>query len=184
MHKAVMPLAGALLATAMAGCGSTSATASAASSPSSSTASSTSPSTSSSPSASGSAGIKTGTVKVSGKATTVFENSKGYTLYYFTKDTPTHSACDTNATCSKLWHPFKAASAPAVSGVSGTFSLLKGQVEYQGHLLYTYTGDTAPAQAKGEGLFKEWWVATPSLKAAGGGSSGSSGSSHSSGSGW
>lgn len=191
MHKALMVVAGLLLTTAIAGCGSAAASTSASGASSagsaygSSSSGTSSSSTGSQSTSSTTAVIKIGTAKVSGKSTTVLENSQGHTLYYFTKDTPTHSACDANKTCSALWHALKAGSVPKVSGASGTFSLLKGQVEYNGHPLYAYTGDTAPGQAKGEGLFKEWWVATPSLKAAaasgsGTGSSGGSGS----GSGW
>jgi len=44
------------------------------------------------------------------------------------------------------------------------------QVEYTGHLLYAFSGDTAPAQTNGEGLFGKWFVATPNLAVQGGGS--------------
>ncbi len=188
MHKTMVALGGAALALILAGCGSTVSKANAAAKSSSQPTSSQS-----SGHASQGSAIKTGHVMVSGKSTTVLENSRGYTLYYFTKDTPTHSACEANATCAKLWHPAKASQSPSVSTVSGKFSLLHGQVEYQGHPLYTYTGDTGPGQSHGEGLFKEWYVATPSLaKASSSGSSsggygssgGSSGSSSSGGSGW
>src|SRR5260370_12028145 len=37
------------------------------------------------------------------------------------------------------------------------------QVEYSGYLLYVYSGDTAPGQIKGEGLFGKWYVATPDM---------------------
>lgn len=179
MHKAFLALGGAFLMVAIAGCGSTVSQVNAAAKSSSQPASPKSQGYHSNKGTSASV-IKTGTVTVSGKSTTVLENSRGYTLYYFTKDTPTHSACNTNATCAHLWHPLKASSTPSISGATGKFSLLHGQVEYQGHPLYTYTGDTGPGQSHGEGLFKEWYVAIPSLAAASasgssGGSSGSSG---------
>jgi predicted lipoprotein with Yx(FWY)xxD motif len=44
------------------------------------------------------------------------------------------------------------------------------QVEYNGHPLYTFSGDTAPGQTNGEGLFGMWFVATPNLPVQGGGS--------------
>lgn len=171
MRRAIGILAGALLTAAISGCGATSQ----ASSP---PATSTSPTTSTSSSTpSGAPIVQTGTANVSGKSITVLQNSQGHTLYYFTKDTPTHSACEASQTCASLWPALKTSQVPSVSGASGKFSVYKGQLEYQGHLLYTYSGDTASSQAKGQGLYKEWWVATPSLKAAGGSTGGS-------GSGW
>ena len=35
------------------------------------------------------------------------------------------------------------------------------QVEYNGHLLYTYSGDIAPGQSNGEGPLGKWFVDTP-----------------------
>ncbi len=37
------------------------------------------------------------------------------------------------------------------------------QVEYNGHPLYTFSGDTAPGQTTGEGFGGIWHVVTPSL---------------------
>ncbi|PSR22619.1 MAG: hypothetical protein C7B45_06070 [Sulfobacillus acidophilus] len=124
--------------------------------------------------------IKVGTATISGHKTQVLENNKGYTLYYYTKDTPTHSACDANETCAKIWSAAKAHKVPVVASVHGKFSLLKGQIEYEGHPLYTYSGDSGPGQTHGEGLLGEWWVATPSLKAASSSQSSSSSSASSS----
>ncbi len=39
------------------------------------------------------------------------------------------------------------------------------QVEYNGHLLYTFSGDSGPGQANGEGIGGKWFVATPDLAA-------------------
>jgi len=44
------------------------------------------------------------------------------------------------------------------------------QIEYNGHLLYAYSGDTAPGQTNGEGLLGKWFVAIPGLAVQGGGS--------------
>jgi predicted lipoprotein with Yx(FWY)xxD motif len=46
------------------------------------------------------------------------------------------------------------------------------QVEYNGHPLYTFSGDTAPGQANGEGVAGMWYVVTPNLPVQGGGSTG------------
>ena len=87
-----------------------------------------------------------------GKAT-VLTTSKGFTLYWFAPDTPTKSNC--NGSCAQIWPPVKG---PATaSGVKGKFATIKRsngsvQATYNGHPLYTFTGDTAPKQTKGNGL--------------------------------
>ncbi|OLZ08146.1 hypothetical protein [Sulfobacillus thermosulfidooxidans] len=120
--------------------------------------------------------IKTAMVK--GHNEPVLTNAKGDTLYYFTKDTASHSAC--TGSCALIWPPLLAKngiSAPA--SIKSHFSILHDpngpQVEYNGHLLYRYSGDTGPLQTHGEGLFGAWFVATPHL-----GQTGSQMSSHSS----
>jgi predicted lipoprotein with Yx(FWY)xxD motif len=84
---------------------------------------------------------------------TVLTNAKGFTLYSFAPDTPTKSNC--NGTCAQNWPPV---TGPATaSGVKGTFGTIKRsdgstQATFDGHPLYTFVGDTAPGQAKGNGL--------------------------------
>ncbi|HEY7850242.1 MAG TPA: hypothetical protein VIC27_09270, partial [Ktedonobacterales bacterium] len=39
------------------------------------------------------------------------------------------------------------------------------QVEYNGHPLYRYSGDSSQSDVKGEGLFGKWFVATNALAA-------------------
>ena len=101
-------------------------------------------------SASGAAAATTGTVKTATIAgVTVLTNSKGFTLYSFAPDTATTSKC--NGTCAQNWPPVTAA------GVTGTFGTIKRsdgsiQATFDGHPLYTFVGDTAPGQAKGNGL--------------------------------
>ncbi|HUY61371.1 MAG TPA: hypothetical protein VMW49_05795 [Candidatus Dormibacteraeota bacterium] len=126
----------------------------------------------SSPSATATAGppaspVGTVAVSVSGKVEPVLIDSAGRTLYYFTPDTPTAATC--TGSCITLWPPLltTASSLLAPSGVTGALSVLHGangaQVEYQGHPLYTYSGDTGPGQANGEGVLGKWFVATPGL---------------------
>lgn len=119
--------------------------------------------------------VKTAKVTVSGTSETVFTNAAGRTLYYFTPDTPTKIACTAQTrlpngdACTAVWPPLttSASTVNAPSGVSGTFTVYKGangnQVEYNGHPLYTFSGDTGPDQSHGEGLLGKWFVATPSL---------------------
>jgi len=92
------------------------------------------------------------TAKIGGA--TVLTNSKGFTLYWFALDTSTKSAC--NGTCVTFWPPVKSP-ATLASGVKGTLSTItrkdgSKQAAYDGHPLYTYSGDSSPGQAKGNGI--------------------------------
>jgi predicted lipoprotein with Yx(FWY)xxD motif len=114
--------------------------------------------------------IQTAQATVNGKATTIFTNAQGRTLYYFAPDTPTKLAC--TGGCAKAWPPllFTGSGTPlGDASLSGTLSVLNdangNQVQYNGHLLYIYSGDTAAGQTTGEGLFGKWFVCTPSLAA-------------------
>jgi len=85
---------------------------------------------------------------------TVLTSAKGFTLYSFAPDTATTSNC--NRACATYWPPVKGP-ATAGSGVTGTLTTIKRsdgsmQAAYDGHPLYTYAADTAPGQAKGNGL--------------------------------
>lgn len=140
--------------------------------------------------------VKTGTATVSGKSETVLTDSAGLTLYYFTPDTSTAAKCTASfklpngQPCTTVWPPLllSTGSPGASTSLTGTLSTASDgngrQVEYNGHPLYLFSGDTAPGQAKGNGLLGKWWVATPSLAASSayGSSSGAYGSSSSSGS--
>jgi predicted lipoprotein with Yx(FWY)xxD motif len=104
---------------------------------------------SSSPVAASSSTLKT--AKIGG--VTVLTNGKGFTLYSFAPDTSTKSNC--NGACAKFWPPVKGPATAA--GVKGTFATItrsggSTQATFDGHPLYTYVGDHAPGQAKGNGL--------------------------------
>ncbi len=99
---------------------------------------------------------------------TVLANSQGFTLYYFTADTQTRSNC--TGACAKTWVPLisKAPTKdPAILDVYGkvaTVHTVHGmQVTFNGHLLYTFTGDTAPRAASGNGRAGKWFAASPAL---------------------
>jgi predicted lipoprotein with Yx(FWY)xxD motif len=106
-------------------------------------------STTSSPAAAAASTVKTATIA----GVTVLTNSTGFTLYSFAPDTPTTSKC--NGTCAQNWPPLKGpVSAAGVTGTFGTITRSDGstQATFDGHPLYTFAGDTAPGQNKGNGL--------------------------------
>jgi len=162
----------------------TSAPAAGASSPASSAPASSAPASSASATTLG---------KTTINGTAVVTNSKGMTLYWFVPDTSTASKC--TGSCATYWPPL-IGPVTAGSGVTGTLGSITRpggatQVTYDGHPLYTYAGDSAPGQAKGNGLNVSggvWWEMTVSgAKPAtstssntssntGGGSTGSTGS--------
>ena len=84
----------------------------------------------------------------------VLTNGKGFTLYWFAPDTSTKSNC--NGSCATYWPPVKgpATAGAGVTGKLATITRSDGSVQatYNGHPLYTYVGDKAPGQAKGNGL--------------------------------
>ena len=128
-----------------------------------------------SPAAATAGSLKTATIG----GATVLTNAKGFTLYSFAPDTPTKSNC--NGACAQNWPPVKGSA--TASGVTGTFSTIKRsdgsvQATFDGHPLYTFVGDTAPGQAKGNGLNVAggvWHEVTTSGTAPAGSSSSGSG---------
>jgi predicted lipoprotein with Yx(FWY)xxD motif len=115
---------------------------------------------------------------------TVLTNAQGMTLYWFVPDTSTKSNC--NGACAHYWPPVKGpvTAGSGVTGTLGTITRSDGsmQATWNGHPLYTYVADTAPGQAKGNGLNLSGGVwhevslsgaaapaATPSASAGGGG---------------
>jgi predicted lipoprotein with Yx(FWY)xxD motif len=167
-RRMLLALPTAVAAVALAACGS----AKASSPPSSGT-------SSSSPAAAAANGLKT--AKIGGAS--VLTSAKGFTLYSFAPDTPTMSKC--NGSCAANWPPVKGP--VTATGVTGTFGTIKrsdgsAQATFNGHPLYTFTGDAAPGQANGNGLNAAgglWHEITTSGTAApapaGGSSSGSGG---------
>jgi predicted lipoprotein with Yx(FWY)xxD motif len=131
----------------------------------------------SAPGAAGSGGaLKTSTVN----GVSVVTSAQGFTLYSFVPDTATTSKC--TGPCAQIWPPVTgpAAAGQGVTGTLGTITRSDGakQATYNGHPLYTYTADTAPGQAKGNGLNVDggvWHEVTASGQAAPAGTSGGGG---------
>lgn len=110
---------------------------------------------------------------------TVLTNAKGLTLYSFAPDTPAKSDC--NGACAVNWPPVHGpAAASGAKGMFGTITRSGGatQATFDGHPLYTFKADTAPGQAKGNGLNAFgglWHEVTTSGSAPAGSSTGSGG---------
>lgn len=92
------------------------------------------------------------TAQITGVA--VLTNAAGFTVYWFGPDTATASKCA--GSCATFWPPVKGpvTAGAGVTGTLGTITRPDGSVQatYDGHPLYTYAGDTAAGQAKGNGL--------------------------------
>ncbi len=112
--------------------------------------------------------IQTATATVSGTSETILTNAQGRTLYHRTTDMPPTTVC--SGGCASVWPPLlvSGSNTPTSStSLPGKLSVQAdangSQVEYNGHPLYTFSGDTAPGQTTGEGFAGIWHVVTPSL---------------------
>lgn len=130
------------------------------------TSASAAPPPASSPASSGSASasvIKT----MQGSAGIWLTDQTGRTLYIYTVDQGTTSACY-NA-CATAWPPFTATGTVSVSGqflqqsLVGSTTRTDGttQVTYGGHPLYYFKGDSGPGETKGQGLQGVWYILGP-----------------------
>ncbi len=152
----------------------------------SSSASSSSPATPASSAAVSTPASSSALMTATVNGTKVLTNSKGFTLYWFAPDTSTTSKC--NGSCATYWPPVKgpATAGAGVTGTLGTITRSDGtkQATYDGHPLYTYVGDTAPGQAKGNalklsgGLWYEMTVSGATPTASSSATSGSGGSGY------
>ena len=114
--------------------------------------------------------VSVATVMVSGNSERVLTASNGDTLYYLTKDTATDVTC--TGACAGVWPPLLLPSGQPTASTSlpDALTVVSGgngnQVEYDGHPLYTYSGDSGPDQSNGEGKNGVWFVATLTMTGA------------------
>lgn len=133
--------------------------------------------------------MQTGTVLTIKKTSIgyVLTNSKGFVLYWLSKDDKgVKSVCTGN--CLTAWPAVTGqptiASGIKLNGFIGTITRPGGviQATYNGYPLYTYAGDKAPGQTSGNGEAGVWHVITGKVltsmtsSASSGSGSGSSGS--------
>ena len=99
----------------------------------------------------------------------VLVDSKGRTLYLFTRDSGTMSEC--NGPCAVNWPPLRAPRNPAI-GSGARDSLVSTttrsdgmrQVTYHGHPLYLFKNDSKAGDTNGEGLNAfggNWFAVSP-----------------------
>ena len=88
----------------------------------------------------------------------------GHTLYFFAKDTGTTSAC--TGACASTWPALTSSGAPTggpgveKSQLGTANGQVPNQVTYYGHLLYYFSGDSAPGDTKGVGI-PNWFLLGP-----------------------
>ncbi|KIA71336.1 lipoprotein [Arthrobacter sp. MWB30] len=155
-NKVGFGLGALIVAAALAGCGS-----------SSGTSTSAPPSAaSSSPAASTAAGAEMKTA--SSSAGQIVVDSKGMSLYFFTKDVKDSGTSACTGACLQAWPVFTTTSdAPGVDGVTGTVGTIatpdgKKQVTLNGMPLYYYAKDKAAGDVTGQGVGGVWYLVSPS----------------------
>ena len=101
------------------------------------------------------------------KLGTVLVGPNGRTLYLFTADKGTKSACMSSA-CIKFWPWLKASGHPRAGGSAKSSDLgvsSAKQVTYAGHPLYYFAEDMSAGQTNGEGVSSfggTWYAVSPS----------------------
>jgi predicted lipoprotein with Yx(FWY)xxD motif len=125
----------------------------------------TTPSTTTSPASGIAALSKVGPATVTGLTASLAKGAQGifligpngHTLYIFTKDQGSVSAC-MSPTCAKAWPGLRATggvtTGPGINAaeVATAHGQVTNQVTYYGHLLYYFEGDTAPGQTNGTSI--------------------------------
>ncbi len=150
----------------IAACGSSSKTASKYSTTPSTSTSSSSESTTTAAAASSGATLGTATNSTIGQQ--ILVDSSGRTVYLFMPDGSSKTTT-VPAAIKANWPPVKSSTATPTVGAGLDQSKIAAdvqadgsdQVAYGGHLLYTFAGDKAAGDAKGQGLGGVWYVLSP-----------------------
>ena len=154
MKRSAIALAGVLLV--LAACSSDSKTSTA-------TTTTTSSSSSSAPASSSSSAVAEATLSVASNAKLgqVIVDSQSRTVYLYEPD-GTSATSTVPAGIKANWPPVVSSGSP-VAGPGLDQSKLSGtaQIMYNGHLLYTFVGDTKAGDAVGQGLGGVWFALDP-----------------------
>jgi predicted lipoprotein with Yx(FWY)xxD motif len=99
----------------------------------------------------------------------ILVDAQGGTLYVFSRDSGTTSAC--TGACAAAWPPLRSSGKPVVRGAAianlvGTIARSDGkrQATYNGHPLYRFVMDAKPGDTNGEGLMAfggTWFAVSP-----------------------
>lgn len=114
------------------------------------------------PSSSGPVALVKVTTTPLGKIVTTADGS---TVYLFTPDTSTTSAC--TGACAGSWPPVLVTGNPTAEGIAakllGTVTRDDGttQLTIAGHPVYRFAGDSKPGDTTGEGVGGKWFVLGP-----------------------
>ncbi|HEY5223466.1 MAG TPA: hypothetical protein VIJ18_10535 [Microbacteriaceae bacterium] len=98
---------------------------------------------------------------------TIVVNGSKMTVYVFDQDTVGEKTSACTGACIATWPAVTSASAtPTTAGLTGKLGTIrtpggKLQVTLNRHPLYTYAGDSATGEVKGQGLQGTWWVVSP-----------------------
>lgn len=94
-------------------------------------------------------------------------DSKGMSLYYFTKDTKDSGKSACEGQCLVAWPPlFTTSGSPTVDGVTGKIGTIttpegKKQVTINGMPVYYFANDKAAGDVLGQGVNSVWYVINP-----------------------
>jgi predicted lipoprotein with Yx(FWY)xxD motif len=107
------------------------------------------------------------------KLGSVVTDSNGMTLYRFDRDTALPSTSNCDGPCTNQWPPVTTTAKTVVlAGIDkhliGTVARRDGTVQLTlaGWPLYRYAKDTAPGEARGQGVSGTWFASTPAGKKA------------------
>ncbi|MDR6638946.1 hypothetical protein [Paenarthrobacter nitroguajacolicus] len=155
-----------VLSAALAGCGGSPGTTTSSAPPPASSAAPTS--AAASPSSASASAMAAAEMKVaSSSAGQIVVDSKGMSLYFFTKDVKDSGKSACVDACLTAWPIFTTTSdAPTVEGVTGTVGTItspdgKKHVTLNGMPLYYYAKDKAPGDVTGQGVGSVWYLVSP-----------------------
>lgn len=104
----------------------------------------------------------------SSSAGQIVVDSKGMSLYFFTKDSKDSGTSACTGACLAAWPVFTTtASTPTADGVTGTLGTIatpdgKKQVTLNGLPLYYFAQDKKPGDVLGQGVNDVWYLVSPS----------------------